>query len=105
MQTTTAAPLQTLPPLQPFNGADTVPTVPTLPPYDPQPMTTMAPDPISQATPTATPTAPPTTTAMPLVEGKERKGLSAVEIGVITVAIAISIVLIGIILALQRPLA
>jgi hydrogenase/urease accessory protein HupE len=60
-------------------------------------MTTMAP------TTTAAPTGTPT--AVPLVEGRERKGLSAVEIGVITVAIAISIVLIGIILALQRPLA
>jgi hydrogenase/urease accessory protein HupE len=57
-------------------------------------------DPTTTAAPTGTPT-----TAVPLVEGRERKGLSAVEIGVITVAIAISIVLIGIILALQRPLA
>jgi hypothetical protein len=79
----------------------------TLPPLQDFPEVTFAAEnPIPPGEKTNLTTLPATESAAPLVEGREgRRGLSAVELGVITVAIAISIVLIGIILALQRPLA
>lgn len=95
-------------------ASSTLPPFPTstatLPPLEQptsEPFTT-TPAPTTTGLPTLAPNvltemtlAAQTTTPAP----RERQGLSAVEFGVITVAIAISIVLIGIILAVQRPLA
>jgi hypothetical protein len=98
--------LNTLPPLP--TSTTTLPdpnTLTPIPTISPE-VTFAAERPIPPGEKTNLTTLPATESAAPLVEGREgRRGLSAVELGVITVAIAISIVLIGIILALQRPLA